>query len=138
MRKGIRKRRKTLPGWELLKATLCGTVAAIAGLLLLALLLYLDWLPDSAIGVGNMCLKVLGAALAGLWIGRTVQEHPFVYGGAAALLFTALTTLLFSLLLGSFEPRWTLLSDALLAFAIGSATALLLQWLHGRKAREKS
>ena len=78
---------------------------------------------------------LLSAALAGLWIGRSVQDRAWLWGGIAGLLFSVLTALLFSLLLGSFRLSITTVSDALFAFVIGAAVAALLAW---RKREKKA
>ena len=129
MHKPTHKRKKSsAPAGALLKATLLSAAAATALMLLLSLLLYLEWLPESVIPVGNALIKVLSAGLAGFWIGRTVSENAWLFGGLAGILFTAVTTAVFSLLVGSFRPTWTLLSDVLLSFAVGAAAAALTAW----------
>ena len=135
MRKGTRKKKRNgLPVWALLKAVLLSGAAATAAMLLFALLLYLEWLPDEAIPIGNAIVKVLSAAFAGWLIGRTESDRAWLFGGIAGVLFTGFSTLLFSLFLGSVRATWTLASDALLSFALGSAAAALTAWRRTRPA----
>ncbi|MBR0425970.1 MAG: TIGR04086 family membrane protein [Clostridia bacterium] len=129
-----RKKRNAIPAWDLLKAVLLAAAAATGGLLLLALLLYLEWLPDGAIPVGNAIIKVLAAAFAGWLIGRKLSEKTWLLGGIAGLFFTVLTTAIFSLLIGSFRVSWTLLSDALISFALGAAVATVTARMRAKKA----
>jgi len=120
-----RRKRTATPIWALCKAVLLAFAAATAAMLLLALMLYLEWLPEGAISVGNAIIKVGAAALAGFLVGRSAVQQPWLYGGAAGVLFTGVTTLVFSLLVGSFRPTWSLLGDALLTFAVGAAVSAL-------------
>lgn len=130
-----RKKNGALPIKPLLLAVLLSVGEATVLMLLFSLFLYLEWLPEDAIPVGNAIVKVLSAALAGLWIGRSVQDRAWLWGGIAGLLFSVLTALLFSLLLGSFRLSITTVSDALFAFVIGAAVAALLAW---RKREKKA
>lgn len=133
-----RKKRGTIPVWELLKAVLLSSAAATAAMLLFALFIYLEWLSDGAIPIGNALIKALAAAFAGFWIGRGTCERTWLYGGVAGVLFTAFSTLLFSLFLGSFRFSWTLLSDGMLSFALGSAAAALTAWLRNKRDAQKA
>ena len=134
MHKAIhRKKRNTIPVWAVLKAVLLSAAAATGLMLLFALLIYLEWLPDSAIPVGNTVIKVLSALFAGWLIGRGVAVKTWLYGGIAGALLIVLTTPVFSLFLGRFQFTWTLVSDLCMSFAIGSAAAALTARLGAKK-----
>ena len=123
-----RRKNESVPIKALLLGVLLSVGAATVLMLLFSLLLYLEWLPAAAIPAGNAIIKVLSAALAGFWIGRSAPERAWLWGGAAGVLFSLLTALVFSLLLGSFRFSISTVSDTLFAFVIGAGVAALLAW----------
>ncbi len=134
MHKGTRrKKRGTAPVWATLRASLLGTAAATAAMLLFALTIYWNWLGEGAIPYGNAIVKAGAAVLAGWLAARANPPRVWLYGGLAGLGFFVLSTALFSALKGGFTPSWMLLSDALLSFALAAGAALLTP---GRREKE--
>lgn len=123
-----RKKAVKLPIWEVLTAALLGCVLTVVLMLCLSLMLYWEWLRESAIPVGNLIIKLLAAVLTGFWIGRTVKERAWLIGGAASVTYLAFSVLLMSLFLGEFSFSWDLLSDLLLCFVTGAVSAALVRY----------
>lgn len=114
-----RRKRNKVPWRPLIRGALFGLLALIVPVLLLTLLVYLGWLPESAISVGNTIIKVLAAAVAGFTVGR--KKGPWLFGGLAAVLSQTVAITLMSAFVGSFTFSWNLVADLLMSFAIGSA-----------------
>lgn len=94
----------------------------------MTLLVYLEWLPESAIPAGNTVIKVLTALAAGVFIGIGRERTPWYFGGIAAMLALSVSVALMAVYTGSFKPTWNLAADVLMCFAIGSAaTAVFLR-----------
>ncbi len=105
---------------------LFGAATLIGLVLLLTLFVYLEWLPESAVSVGNTVIKILTALLVGLFVGRRREGPPWWFGGTAAALSLLLAVIGMSVYLGEFRFSWSLLADSLMSFAIGSAAAMVL------------
>lgn len=121
-----RKKRTKIAWHALLRGTALSTGVLLLAVLLLALLVYLEWLLESAISIGNTVIKILTALAAGIFVSLAREKTPWYFGGIAAALSLMLSIVLMSLYLGSFNPTWNLLADLLMGFAIGSAAAALL------------
>ena len=99
----------------------------LLAVLLLTLFIYLEWLPESTMPIGNTVIKILVALAAGIFVGLGHERSPWYFGGIAAILSLSASIALMSVYLGSFSPTWSLLADLLMCFAIGSAAAAMLQ-----------
>ena len=121
-----RKKRTKIAWRTLLRGAALGAAVLLLAVLLLTLLVYLEWLPESAIPIGNTVIKILTALAVGVFIGLGREKAPWYFGGVAAVLSLMLSVALMSIYLGSFSLTWNLLADLLLGFAIGSAAAALL------------
>ena len=119
-----RRKRNKVPWRALIRGALFGLLALIVPILLLTLLIYLGWLPESAISVGNTVIKVLAAAVAGVAVGRA--KGSWIVGGLAAVLSEAVAIALMSVFLGAFTFSWTLVADLLMSFAIGAAICAVI------------
>ncbi len=119
-----RRKRTKVPWRTLIRGVLFGLLALIVPILLLTLLIYLGWLPESAISVGNTVIKVLAAAVAGLAVGR--KKGPWLLGGLAAVLSEIVAIALMSASLGAFTFSWNLVADLLMSFAIGAAICAVI------------
>ncbi len=133
-KKAHRRNRRAAPLWPVIAGSLAALLTATALLLLFALLLYKEWLPESAIPVANTVIKVLAAVSAGAWVGVRVRNRAWLFGGVAGLAFTVLSTLLFSLFAGEFSIGLPLAADGMLSFALGAAAAGLAAFLKERQA----
>ena len=121
-----KKRTKTARRAIVRGAALGAGVLAFA-VLLLTLFVYLEWLPESAIPIGNTVIKILTALAAGVFTGIGREKAQWYFGGVAAILSVSASVALMAVYLGSFSPSWNLLADLLMSFAIGSAAAAVLQ-----------
>ena len=126
MATGKRKKRTRLAWRPLLKGAAVGAGALLLSVLLLTLFVYLEWLPESTIPVGNTVIKILTALAAGIAVSLGRERSPWFFGGIAALLALIASIVLMAVYLGSFRPSWNLLADLLMSFAIGSASAAVL------------
>lgn len=125
--KGKRKKR-TGTGWRpLLRGAALGVGVLVLSVLLLTLFVYLEWMPESTIPVGNTVIKILTALAAGIFIGRSRACSPWYFGGIAAILSLSVSIALMSACTGAFRLSWNLLADLLMCFAIGSAAAAVFQ-----------
>ena len=133
-KKAHRRNHRAAPLWPVIAGSLAALMAATALLLLFALFVYKEWLPESAIPTVNTVIKVLAAVLAGVWVGVRVKDRAWLFGGVAGLTFTVLSTLLFSLFAGEFEIGLPIAADGMLSFALGAAAAGIAAYLKERKA----
>ncbi len=104
---------------------LTGAAALILLILLMTLFIWLGWLPETAIPIGNTVVKILAALAAGVLIGLSRQPVRWYFGGIAAVLSLAAAVAVMSVYLKSFRPTWNLAADLLMSFAIGSAASAL-------------
>ena len=100
--------------------------AAVVLILLQTLLVYLGWLPETAVSIANTVIKVLAAAVAGVIVGTHRTKAAWWYGGAAAVAAQIVLWALMSLYLGEWNVSWSLFADLLLSFAVGGAISALL------------
>jgi len=103
-----------------------GASVLVISVLLLTLFVYLEWLPESAISIGNTVIKILTAIAAGIFTGIGREKAPWYFGGIASILALAVSIVLMLVYLGAFSPTWNLLADLLMGFAIGSAASAVL------------
>ncbi len=102
---------------------LTGAAALVVSVLILTLLVYLGWIPESSVSIGNTVVKILTALAAGIAVGAGREGGSWILGGIAAILALLLSVVGMSIYLGAFTPTWTLLADLLMSFAIGCAAA---------------
>ena len=123
---GKRKKRSQGRGRALLRGVAAGTGFLLLAVMLLALAIYLGWLPESAIPIGNTVIKILTALVSGFASGMSKVRVPWYFGGIAAALTLTVSIAIMSVYLGSFQASWSLLADYLMSFSIGAAAAAVL------------
>ena len=121
-----RKKKQKLPLRAALKGALLSIAVSLVLILLLTLLLYLGWLDESAIPIGNTVIKILAAIACGLAVMLGKHRGNWIAGGIAAACAQLLSWAGMSLYLGAFTPSWNLLADLLLSFAVAAAAAGVL------------
>ena len=121
-----RKKRTRIAWRPLLRATALGAGVLLLAILLLTLFVYREWLPESAMPIGDTVIKILTALAAGIFVGLGREKAPWYFGGIAAVLSLLFSIVLMAVYLGTFRVTWSLLADLLMGFAIGSAAAALL------------
>ena len=122
-----KRKKRTKTAWRtVVRGAALGAAVLTLAVLLLTLLIYLEWLPESAMPIGNTVIKILTAIAAGFFTGFGREKAPWYFGGIAAILSLSASIALMSVYLGSFSPSWNLLADILMGFAIGSAAAAVL------------
>ena len=124
MRKRTR-RTKGLFTWHQLTGALIGCGIALAGMLLLSLLLYWDRAGEGAIGPVNSVLKVLCPFAAGFFALKKASERAMFTGGVAGALFEAILIAGLILCVGEFSPSWALVGDLVISVATGMAGAMV-------------
>ena len=129
MASGKRRKKEPVPWRASLKGVLAGLAASLVLILLLTLLLYLGWLKESAISIGNTVIKILAAAVVGFAVTHGKSRGTWITAGISAAAAQLLSWAGMSLYLGSFTPSWNLLADLLMSFAVAAATAALFQKL---------
>lgn len=127
-----RKKKEKIPWRALFRGIMWGLIAAVVSILLLTMMLYLGWLKESAIAIGNTIIKILASLAAGIAVARGKQPGTWIVGGVAAAATQLLTWTGMSLYLGAFTPTWNLLADLLMSFAVGAAAAALIRKLTER------
>ena len=120
-----RKKQKT-PLRVPAKGALFAILAAVALVLLLTLFVYLEWLGESAIPIGNTVIKAIAAAGAGLVVGRHRIRVAWWYGAIAAAAAALMLWAGMCLYLGEWNLSWGLFADLLMSVAIGGAVSALL------------
>ena len=121
-----RKKRTRIAWRPLLRATALGAGVLLLAILLLTLFVYREWLPESAMPIGDTVIKILTALAAGIFVGLGREKAPWYFGGIAAVLSLLFSIVLMAVYLGTFRVTWSLPADLLMGFAIGSAAAALL------------
>ena len=122
-----KRKKRTKTAWRtVVRGAALGAAVLTLAVLLLTLLIYLEWLPESAMPIGNTVIKILTAIAAGFFTGFGREKAPWYFGGIAAILSLTVSTALMAVYLGTFQPSWNLLADLLMGFAIGSAAAAVL------------
>ena len=122
-----KRKKRTKTAWRtVVRGAALGAAVLTLAVLLLTLLIYLEWLPESAMPIGNTVIKILTAIAAGFFTGFGREKAPWYFGGIAAILSLTVSIALMAVYLGTFQPSWNLLADLLMGFAIGSAAAAVL------------
>ena len=123
-----KRKKRTKSAWRaLLRGTALGAGVLVLAVLLLTLFIYLEWLPESTMPIGNTVIKILVALAAGIFVGLGHERSPWYFGGIAAVLALMSSAALMAVYLGSFKPTWALFADLLMGLAIGSAATAALQ-----------
>lgn len=120
-----RKKRTRIAWRTLLRGAALGAGVLLLAVLLLTLFVYKEWLPETAMPIGNTVIKILTALAAGVLVGIGREKAPWYFGGIAAVLALIFSVALMAIYLGTFRLTWNLLADLLMGFAIGSASAAL-------------
>lgn len=126
------KKKNKIPWRAGFKGLLTGIAVSVILILLLTMLLYLGWLEENAIPIGNTVIKLLSACACGAAVVIGKHKGTWLIGGAAAACAQLLAWAGMSLYLGSFSITWNLLADLLLSFAVGAASAALFLKLYQR------
>ena len=122
-----KRKKRTKTAWRtVVRGAALGAAVLTLAVLLLTLLIYLEWLPESAMPIGNTVIKILTALAAGFFTGFGREKAPWYFGGIAAILSLTVSIALMAVYLGTFQPSWNLFADLLMGFAIGSAAAAVL------------
>ncbi len=119
------RRRSGLFTWRQLGGALIGCGIALAGMLLLSLLLYCDKAGEGAIGPVNGVLKVICPFAAGFFALRKASERTALTGAIAGALFEVILVLGLSLCIGDMSLSWALLGDLIISIATGMAGAMV-------------
>ena len=117
------KRRNQTIWKPLIRGAASGAAVLIVSVLILTATIYLGWVSETAIPIGNIIIKILSALAAGIVTGIGRERAPWFFGGFAAVICLALSVALMSVYLGSFRLNWNLLADLLLCFAVGCASS---------------
>ena len=123
MTSGKRKKKQTIPFRALIKGVLVGLASSVVLILILTLLVYLGWLGEGAISIGNTAIKLLASLACGIAVAVGKHRGTWQIAGVAAALAQLLAWVGMSLYLGAFTPSWNLLADVLMSFAVGAAAA---------------
>lgn len=134
MRKRAR-RTKGLFTWHQLTGALLGCGIALAGMLLLSLLLYWDKAGEGAIGPVNGILKVICPFAAGFFALRKATERTAPTGAIAGALFEVILVAGLCLCMGDFAPSWALVGDLVICIATGMAGAMVKGLLLDRQKK---
>ena len=124
MRKRTR-RTKGLFTWHQLTGALLGCGIALAGMLLLSLLLYWDKAGEGAIGPVNGILKVICPFAAGFFALKKATDRTAATGAVAGALFEIVFVAGRCLCMGDFSPSWALVGDLVICVATGMAGAMV-------------
>ena len=119
------RRRSGLFTWRQLGGAFIGCGIALAGMLLLSLLLYWDKAGEGAIGPVNGVLKVICPFAAGFFALRKASERTALTGAIAGALFDVILVLGLSLCIGDVSLSWALLGDLIISIATGMAGAMV-------------
>jgi len=123
-----KRKKRTKSAWRaIVRGAALGAGILVLSVLLLTLFVWLEWLPESAIPIGNTVIKILTALAAGVFTGLGREKAPWYFGGIAAILSLMASIALMAAYLGTFSLSWNLLADLLMGFAIGSAAAAVVQ-----------
>lgn len=111
---------------NLLKGALAGVAVTLICLLLYALLIKLFSIPDSAIPIVTMIIK-LGSVFAGVFVTlRKVTSKGFIAGGLTGILYILLCFGIFALFKGNFTSAKTLVVDILTGAAAGILSGMII------------
>ena len=124
MRKRTR-RRSGLFTWHQLTGALLGCGIALAGMLLLSLLLYWDKAGEGAIDPVNGVLKVICPFTAGFFALKKATDRTAATGAVAGALFEVIFVAGLCLCMGDFSPSWALVGDLVICVATGMAGAMV-------------
>ncbi len=124
MRKRTR-RMQSLFTWQQLTGALLGCGIALAGMLLLSLLLYWDKAGEGAIDPVNGILKVICPFAAGFFALKKPSEATLVTGAVAGALFQVILSIGLCLCAGQVSLSWALVGDLIICIATGIAGAMV-------------
>ena len=119
------RRTKGLLTWRQLTGALLGCGMALAGMLILALLLYYNKAGEGAIGPVNGVLKVICPFVAGFYALKRTAEPSALTGAVAGALFEILLAAGLCLCTGNHAVSWALAGDLVICVATGMAGAMV-------------
>ena len=131
------RRGKGLFSMRLITGALWGCGAALAGLLLLSLVLYRGMGNENWVAIGNGVLKVLCPCVAGWFAVKAGEDKPGIKGAIAGGLFDCCMVLLLCVFLGEPLISWALCGDFLMSVASGAAGAMIKGLLPGAQKMQK-
>ena len=129
------RRTKGFFSWRMLTGALIGCGTAMAGMLLLSLLLYWDKAGEGAIGPVNGILKVICPFIAGFFALRKSQERTALTGGAAGAAYEVITVVVLCLCVGRFDVSGVLVGDLVISIAAGMAGSMVKGLLLDRQKK---
>ena len=113
----------TVSIFQIIKSVALALAFSLLSAVILATVLLWSPLPDSIIYPVNQVVKGLAIIIGTLSFIR--GEKGFIKGGAAGLIFTALSYLAFSAIGGDFSLSWLILLEAAVALFIGALCGAL-------------
>lgn len=119
------RRTKGMFTWRQLTGALIGCGIALAGMLLLSLLLYWDKAGEGAIGPVNGILKVICPFAAGFFALRKALDQTALTGAIAGALFEIILVAGLCLCMGDVSFSWVLVGDLIICVAAGMAGAMV-------------
>ena len=134
MKKRTRRTRGLFTRHQLTGA-LIGCGIAVAGMLLLSLLLFWDRAGEGAIGPVNSVLKVICPFAAGFFALQKTTEPAMVTGAIAGGLFEGILIVGLSLCMGELSASWALVGDFIISVATGMAGAMVKGLLLDRQKK---
>lgn len=122
----------------MLRAALIACIITGILMIILAFFLKWEWFSLEALGITNVVIKTLCAALAGL-VCAGAQKHPrLMDAGGAGVFYILLSYLVFRLIEQDFSLRWEILSDIVLAFVAAIAAALIRNFVFDQREEAKT
>lgn len=122
----------------MLRAALIACIITGILMIILAFFLKWEWFSLEALGITNVVIKTLCAALAGL-VCTGAQKHPrLMDAGGAGVFYILLSYLVFRLIEQDFSLRWEILSDIVLAFVAAIAAALIRNFVFDQREEAKT
>ena len=113
----------TVSIFQIIKSVALALAFSFLSAVVLAAILRWTPLPDSVIYPVNQVVKALAIALGVITFIR--GEKGFIKGGAAGLIFTALSYLAFSAIGGDFSFSWLILIETAVALLVGALCGAL-------------
>lgn len=109
--------------FQVIKATLGAVVFSLAFVLVFTLIIQLASLSSAVIKPVNQIFKIIAVAVGCMLFVR--GEKGFLKGGIAGLFSVVLTYVLFGLIGGSFDIKWTVVFELLLGIAAGAISGII-------------
>ena len=120
----------------MLRAALIACIITGILMIILAFFLKWEWFSLEALGITNVVIKTLCAALAGLICTGAQRQPRMMDAGGAGVFYILLSYLVFRLIEQDFTLRWGILSDIALAFIAAIAAAMIRTYVVGHRREE--